>query len=398
MPRTVRRLWEGRAAGFGELSRSFWYESFVPDPIAGLDLTLSGGAVEAMSAADRALGELEGGTGHPGLEALSRQLLRAESVASSWIEGLQISHRRLSRAIFDPSSADRTAKSVAGNVSAMDRAIQLGSRPGDVTVADVLELHRLLFEGTWDEAIAGRLRSDQNWIGGTSINPRHAEFIPPPETEVEPLLEDLCRFARRTDIPAIAQAAIVHAQFETIHPFPDGNGRVGRALIHVVLRRREAVRTFVPPVSIVLAANAGTYVAGLTMFREGGVGEWCRLFSTALRDSARLAVGLGAQLAEVQAAWRERAGRPRRTSATQRLIEQLAARPVLDINGAAELLGVSYPQARVAVLTLEQAGVLVPVTIGRRRNRAWECLELIELLDGFEFAATAPTRDGELRP
>lgn len=397
MPRTVRRIWEGQAGGFGEAARTFSYEAFVPDPIAGIDPVYPLSVVEAVSAADRAVRGLDAMPGLIGLEALSRQFLRAESVGSSWIEGLQISHRRLAKAVFDPAAADRTARGVVGNILAMEKAIQLGAAVGTITTPDLVELHRVLFAGTEDERLGGRVRDRQNWIGGSSLSPRRAEFVPPPEWEVGQLLDDLCAFANRTDLPAVAQAAIAHAQFETIHPFADGNGRIGRALIHVILRRRGVATHFVPPVSLVLAGNARSYVQGLTAYRTGDVPTWTRMFANALRHSAGLAVKLGEGLLTLQRAWRERAGRPRRTSATQRLIERLPARPIVDINAAAELLAVSYPQARVAVLRLEDAGVLRPVSIGRKRNRAWEAPELLDLLDEFEFDALTPTRDGEPR-
>jgi Fic family protein len=397
MPRTVRRIWEGQAGGFGEPARTFSYEAFVPDPIAGIDPVYPLSVVEAVSAADLAVRGLDAMPGLTGLEALSRQLLRAESVGSSWIEGLQISQRRLAKAVFDPAAADRTARGVVGNILAMEQAVQLGAALGTITTPDIVELHRVLFAGTEDERLGGRVRDRQNWIGGSSLSPRRAEFVPPPEGEVGQLLDDLCAFADRTDLPAVAQAAIAHAQFETIHPFADGNGRIGRALIHVILRRRGVATRFVPPVSLILAGNARSYVEGLTAYRAGDVPTWTRMFANALRDSAGLAVKLGEALLALQTAWRERVGRPRRTSATQRLIERLPARPIVDINAAAELLAVSYPQARVAVLRLEDAGVLRPVSIGRKRNRAWEAPELLDLLDEFEFDALTPTRDGEPR-
>jgi Fic family protein len=198
-------------------------------------------------------------------------------------------------------------------------------------------------------------------------------------------------------VPPVVQAAIAHAQFETIHPFADGNGRVGRALIHVILRRRVIATRFVPPVSLVLLANAASYVEGLTHFREGDLAGWSTRFANALRDSTLLATALGSALAELQAAWREAAGHPRRTSATQRLIDLLAARSVIDIPMTATLLHVSYPQAREAVLRLEDAGVLRPTAIGRKRNRAWEAPSLLALLDNFEFEALTPTRASEPR-
>ena len=397
MPRMVRQLWEGQAGGFGERSRTFWYQAFVPDPIASIDPAFALTAAEAVAEAERAVRDLVTAPEMAGLEALSRQLLRAESVASSRIEGLQLSHRRLAKAVFDPTAADATARAVVGNILAMERAIELGATTREVNTDDLLDIHRVLFAGTEDEHLGGRIREQQNWIGGSSVNPRRAEFVPPPAAEVRPLLDDLRAFANRVDLPPVAQAAIAHAQFETIHPFADGNGRVGRAIIHVILRRRGVAPRFVPPISLVLLGNAGPYVEGLTLFREGGLAEWSTRFAHALRDSTILATRLGSTLAELQASWREAVGRPRRTSATQRLIELLAARPVIDIPTTATVLDVSYPQAREAVLRLEEAGILRPVSIGRKRNRAWEAPTLLDLLDEFEFEAQTPIRNGEPR-
>lgn len=397
MPRTVRLLWEGHAGGYGESAHTFAYEAFVPDPVSSIDPVFPLSVAESIAEAERAVRDLDVARELSGLEALSRQLLRAESVASSRIEGLRLSHRRLARAVLDPAAADRTARGVVGNIVAMEQAIQLGARADTVATEDLLELHRILFAGTEDERFGGMIRDRQNWIGGSSVSPRRAEFIPPPASEVRPLLDDLCTFVSRSDLPPVAQAAIAHAQFETIHPFADGNGRVGRALIHVILRRRAVAPRFVPPISLVLVANASSYVEGLTLYRTGDLAGWATRFAHALRDSTVLAARLGEALAGLRAAWREVAGRPRRTSATQRLIELLAARPVIDINTAASQLDVSYPQAREAVLRLEQAKVLRPVTIGRKRNRAWEAPALLDLLDEFEIEALTPTRTGESR-
>ena len=135
-------------------------------------------------------------------------------------------------------------------------------------------MHATLLNTPGDARIAGVFRTRQNWIGGTENSPRGAAFIPPPETEVSSLIEDLCRFINRADLPPVVQAAIAHAQFEAIHPFADGNGRVGRCLIQVVFRRRHQGLRFVPPVSVILATNAEAYIGGLTAFRAGLLAEW----------------------------------------------------------------------------------------------------------------------------
>src|SRR3990170_4811147 len=150
MPRSVRLLWEGQAGCFGEIARTFWYEAFVPDPIASIDPAFPLSVAEAIAEAERAVRDLATVPSLAGLEALRSQLLRAESVASSRIEGLQLSHRRLAKAAFDPEAADRTAREVVGNILTMERAIDLGAAAGAIGSGDILALHRVLFAGTQD--------------------------------------------------------------------------------------------------------------------------------------------------------------------------------------------------------------------------------------------------------
>src|SRR6185295_19230001 len=142
-------------------------------------------------------------------------------------------------------------------------------------------------------AHGGRVRDVQNWIGGSSFNPCSAAFVPPPPESVEELLEDLCAFVNDDGMPPVAQAALAHAQFETIHPFTDGNGRTGRALIHVILRRRGVAPRLLPPVSLVLATWSSSYIQALTATRyrgradsadaNQGINEWIALFAAACR-------------------------------------------------------------------------------------------------------------------
>src|SRR5438876_10672284 len=149
----------------------------------------------------------------------------------------------------------------------MEAAPRLATARSGFAAGDSRAIHRRLFEGTGDERFAGLIRKTQNWIGGSDYSVYGAEFIPVPENEVLPLLKDLCAFLARDDLPALAQAALVHAQFETIHPLMEGNRRVGRCLLHVVLRRRGLAPHYVPPIRVRLAAHAAEYVDALTAYR-----------------------------------------------------------------------------------------------------------------------------------
>jgi len=146
----------------------------------------------------------------------------------------------------------------------MQLSIERASSSGALTVQDLVDIHRVLPERAPNATVAGRVRDSQNWIGGNDHNPCGATFVPPPPEEVDRLLEDLCAFVDDETLPPLVQAAIAHAQFETIHPFEDGNGRTGRALVQVVLRHRGLAPAFVPPISVVLARDKDRYVGGLT--------------------------------------------------------------------------------------------------------------------------------------
>jgi Fic family protein len=398
MPTFKRRIWEAAPNRMppGE-PLQFDYEAYIPDRIARLELSIPLSLAAELEETATAIAELQGAGEFLGLEALSRQLLRAESIGSSRIEGLSLSQRRLARAIVDPAAEKETARAVIGNIQAMDEAIRLGTDAPEFAMAHLQSIHRKLLENTTDASIAGQLRTSQNWIGGSDWSPRRAEFIPPPEDEVAPLLEDVFAFMRRDDVPAILQAAIVHAQFETIHPFADGNGRVGRALIHTVMRRRGLAPRFVPPVSLVLATNATRYVEGLTAYREERAVDWCLFFIRALRSATQHAKHLNEQLQALQSHWREALNHPRSHSALEKLIQVLPAQPVVDLQLAAQLTGASDESARRALNELETAGILGTVQVGRKRNRIWEARDLLALVDAFEWDMATPTRSGEPR-
>lgn len=337
-----------------------------------------------MAQATAALGEVNTvGAGHD-LEALAAPLLRAEALGSSFIEGLRASNKRLALAAYEPVAADGTARAVLGNVRAMERAIAIGTEGHGFRVADLLDIHRTLLEGTADERLGGVVRTEQSWIGGRGASPADAAFIPPPHDRVPALLDDLVAFVNLDDLPAIAQAAIAHAQFETIHPFSDGNGRAGRCLIHVILRRRGVARRFVPPVSVVLATNAKRYIGGLTDFREDRADDWIGTFADAVTAATRATEQLWGQIDALLAELIDRAGSPRGDAVARKIILGLPAQPVVSAETAAERYGVSPTAARAALNRLEGSGVLVPTRVGRRRDREWISDELFELLDHFE--------------
>ena len=383
----IERRWapEGGRSD-GRALRPYRYHAFLPLPIATKEYPLTAPLAQAVVEAERACLELnQNPPMASNLEGLARHLLRAESVASSRIEGLILSHRRLARAFLSEKHRDLNAQSVVANVLATEKAVALATQNEDVSLETILTIHRTLLEGTREERFAGIVRQEQNWIGGRADGPLGADFVPPPEDKLPEALKDLCVFMNRTDLPASLQAAVAHAQFETLHPFIDGNGRVGRALIHLVLRRRRLAARYVPPVSLALAGRADRYVHGLTAYRLGHEESWFLLFCDALSSSAGRSRTFAEDILHLQQTWSEKAGHPRPHSAPKKLIDRLPAYPVIDIQTAQSVTGLEREACRLAVLRLEKANILREITLSRR-NRAWETVGLFDLLDRFERA------------
>lgn len=408
MARLETRHWAGDDRGLTRRDRrSCDYEVYIPDPLGGRRFVLDGDVAADVADAEAALVRLDataGALAHT--EALARLLLRAEAVASSRIEGLEVGGRRLLRAQAasqlgeDP--RDVTAVEVLGNIDAMHWATEAVPPGAMITVEVVMEAHRRLLAGTRLAGHGGHTRSVQNWIGGSDYNPCSAAFVPPPHELVDELLADLAAFCNDDFLPAVAQAAIAHAQFETIHPFVDGNGRTGRALIHLVLRRRGLAPRVLPPVSLILATWPRDYVAGLTGTRyEGapeseqaraGLNRWIALFSGACRRAAEDAGRFEEQVRALQDSWRERLGSMRRGSAADLLVRALPGAPLLTVTTASDLIGRSFQATNQAIERLVGAGILSQVTLGRR-NRAFEAPEMVEAFAELERQLASPEGD-----
>lgn len=358
--------------------------------IAESSFSFSSSASEAIATAAKALGRLaEDPPRFARLGSVAQNLLRSESVASSRIEGVAISHKRLARAQYGGSRrVDSRATEVLGNVEAMKKAISLAEKAG-LEVEDVLDIHRTLLRHTDDREIAGKIRDKQNWIGGNDYNPIGAAYIPPPEQYVRELMEDLCRFIARDDLPAVAQAAIAHAQFENIHPFADGNGRTGRALIYALLRRRGEIGDYVPPISLVLGAQPKAYVEWFGSYSAGDVGTWCTFFADATARAARAAYDFAERIERQQLDWLDRLGSPRSDAAVRQLVMALPEQPVIDVSAGQRLTGKSHVAVGNAIRQLVDAEILGPLN-ERKWGRVWECDELLELVDRFERSMAEP--------
>jgi Fic family protein len=363
------------------------YLAFVPDPISELEVSLPTAVAGDIEGATLAIAHLNGSAVEsPPLEGVARQLLRAESLASSRIEGLEVGHRRIAIADFDERAADAKAADIVGNIRAMQQAVEIAAGPDPIDPDALLKIHRTLLRFGADEPIAGRWRESQGWIGG--MYPESAVYVPPPPDEVLSLVEDLCQFLQREDMPALFQAAVAHAQFETIHPFVDGNGRVGRCLIHAVLRRRGLTPRYVPPISLILAARSDAYFAGLEAYRseDDGLYGWTAFFAETASIAAGEADRLAADIQSLQERWLERFLRaPRSDAAARRMLALLPAYPILNIAIAMRELSISDRAAGEGLGLLQEVGIVRLIT-KRVHGRAWECPDMFALVQEFEHS------------
>lgn len=364
------------------------YDAFIPDGIAGFNEALSSELVGVVAEAEAAVRSLNA-RARPALRPLARLLLRTESIASSKVEGLQADARSLARAEANAEVGKKVGANVTevlANIDAMELAVEESSAADAITIQNIAAIHEALMRNAPNAAIAGQVRDVQNWIGGNDYNPCGATFVPPPHDEVERLLLDLCEFSNSDHLPPLIQAAIAHAQLETIHPFEDGNGRTGRALIHVLLRRRGLAPSYVPPISVVLAQDKERYIDGLTRFREGDVEGWLEGFAAASAQAAGLAETYLGRVADLQNEWRERLrerGGMRSDAVAWAVIDELPGLPVITVPLATAVVGRSKSSTAVAIDVLVDAGILVPLSESKR-NRAWEADGLLDLLAGLE--------------
>lgn len=352
------------------------------------------------------------------LEAVSRHLLRSEAVSSSYMEGLRSNARnivveelkRLEQATNRTPDARNpsVAAEVAANIAALTSAVERLGAAENITWASIEQLQTELLPHLG----ASGIRDRQNWVGGSEIHPGEAEFIPPTEDALVPAVEDLVEFMSGAAVGCLIQAGLVHAQFETLHPFGDGNGRIGRALIHTVLVRGGLTESSVLPISQVLLTRSDEYIAGLMAFRgiphgaelasdaepvrelnvSEGINTWLRTFIAAADDAVDLASALRDELDEFErdaqdmvATYAEQTGKrkPREDSTVWKILDVLPKLPMLTVGLAAQLTGTTTTSAKNALDYLLKIGVLEPLNVGKGK-RGFVSKDLIELLNSTQ--------------
>jgi Fic family protein len=303
-------------------------------------------------------------------------LLRSESAASSRIENLTASARSIAEAELPNGKGKPNAELIVANTAALQAAIALSDT---ITAEAILAMHAALLEGQTRHT-PGRWRTEPVWIGSGN-SPLAAEFVPPDHARVPAAIDDLIAYAQRDDAPLLAQIAVTHAQFETIHPFTDGNGRTGRALVQAMLRNRGLTRQVTTPVSAGLLADTAGYIDALTVYRQGDAVPIVEKFAQASIRAIVNGRQLVTELREIRSGWNERLT-ARSDSAAWKVADLLIRRPVVNSVLLRDDLGLRTDHSRRYLDPLTDAGIVVESS-GRTRDRIWRAPEVLNALDAF---------------
>jgi Fic family protein len=303
-------------------------------------------------------------------------LLRSEAASSSQIENLTASPAAIIRAELGLKETVNSSL-IISNQRAMSAAVAASA---SLSLDSLLEIHRVLLE-KFDPVNAGRLRDVPVWIGGDPYGPHKAQYVAPKASKVSELLDDLLAFCQRDDLPALVLVAISHAQLESIHPFTDGNGRTGRALVQVLLNRLGVTNSVMVPVSAGLLKNTAAYFGALDEYRAGNPEPIVEVFARASLLAVSNGRVLARQLSSVRDSWNQILG-VRSDAGANRLLDQLLASPVINRLRAKELLATTEANAQLAIDKLVEVGILTQQGSGQR-NRVWQAEAVLTALDDF---------------
>ncbi|MDE0607570.1 MAG: Fic family protein [Acidimicrobiaceae bacterium] len=302
---------------------------------------------------------------------MARLLLRNEGMASSGIEGLREPIESV--LVAARTGGGGNAGWMADNLVVIDSALDTAHEP--LTVDILHSWHRqLMRNGMLPSNMVGSFRPALGWVGGTS--PSNAAYVPPPPSEIPRLTDDLVAFANSEpeDLDPVSHAAIIHAQFVAVHPYGDGNGRLGRVLISRTLRRSGVSPRTTVPISIAIARDPGGYLSGLHLFEQGTVDPWISWFSETAVKAALATDQIYDQMQALIARWEESTVGLRADHSARALLAHLPALPVLNAGDVADLLGVSERSGRTALTALASCGVVSRVQVesnGSGRDRHW---------------------------
>ncbi|WP_167132600.1 Fic family protein [Paramicrobacterium chengjingii] len=348
----------------------------LPPVIASIEFRFSGETLARCERAAASASRMDAAA-DTSAESLGRFLIRTESVASSRIEKVEASADDFARALSGIRSNESATSMVAASTALT--SLVKSADAGHITLDALLAAHfDLMKDDPQDRHYAGVLRPVQNWIGGGST-PRGAIHVPPPPETVPQYMDDLLTYANRDDMPAVAQAAVVHAQFDSVHPFTDGNGRIGRALIGAVLRRRGLTSTTTPPIAAAMVARQNDYFSLVKDYRSGRLTPFIHYLTTATEVASEEAANSLTRVAALPAEWKLKIS-AREKSAAAQILSLLLDHPVMTADDAEDLTGASSSAIYTAMDTLERSGILRQVT-NRKRNKIWAAADVMDELD-----------------
>ena len=354
------------------------YEAAVVPRIAEIDVNLPSVLVTEVEEAAAEISRFDQELGSE-LAPFAAMLLRSESAASSKIENLTASAGAIAEA--ELGQGTKNASIIVANQRAMTAAIELADR---LDADAILAMHAALL-GASDPDIAGKWRTGQVWIGRSEYGPHGAVFVPPHADRVPAAIDDLLTFVARHDVPRLAHVALAHAQFETIHPFPDGNGRTGRALVHAHLRHVRLARSVTVPVSAGLLVDVDRYFDALGAYRQGDPTAIVDCFvhaSFAALINGRTLVG---DLRDTRNRWQDQV-QARRDATAWRIADLLLHHPVINASFIATELGIAPQNVYRSLQPLIEAGVVLEFT-SRKRDQLWRAPDVLAALDAFAARA-----------
>lgn len=372
MGRHISQKWHGNSQALRARDRRGGrFNAYVPHPLARWQPLLTADVAAFLSETERIL-----------IDTASQLKPRsggdvcfwAESLGSSHIEGVAPNPKRVVQALAKrqhtgEGAAFGAVAEVIGNIDATAQAQQMLAQRQHLRLQTLLDAHRTLMAASGTPHFGGVVRSDQNWVGGNDWHPLEGDFVPPPPEMCRPLLEDLVAYLRGDEHPPLLQSAVAHVQFETIHPFGDGNGRAGRAVLYGVLKHRCAPDGMMPPVSLALSRNRDAYLDALAEFqtyvgeadhpgRSAALVRWLEVLADAVQRSSRAVVRYQEAIGVLQNHWRAADGGREKRSVAASVIDYLPANPSVTARTLAEATGFSERRCGDALRRLEAAGVV----------------------------------------
>lgn len=403
------RNWQSDEAGSGIPRReraSGPYNVYLPDLMTDYPMSFNKGLMDRLTDACIYVAKVDSEGKEAGVDNLTYLLSRSESIASSFIEGHKIAPRRLAE-VEALGDGDADALAVMRNVKAMREAMDEVANADTVTVDHIMDLQHTLLPD-----FERGFRKSQNWIGGNARNPLGAAHVSPPPEYVKKYMHDLVSFLNNDRGNPIVSAALAHGQFENVHPFPDGNGRTGRALIHVMMRRARLTNNIVIPISTVLSRQSQEYIDGLGSMRSDGppdtarIENWIDGFTNAMETAADHTVTLIEQTKNLTQQWDDQIAKYRSDhgmkalrsdSVINKITGNLLHSPCQTADLVSKEFGVSTTAANTALAEMKDMGIVTSKRDHKTRSHYYTALDVVDLITQLQRSVGSPMNDTNMQ-